>query len=33
MTLAAIGRSLGVTRERIRQLEAHALLELAGHQN
>jgi RNA polymerase primary sigma factor len=28
-TLAAIGRELGLTRERVRQLESHALAELA----
>ncbi len=30
LTLAAIGRELGLTRERARQLEAHALAALAG---
>lgn len=30
-TLSAIGRKLGVTRERARQLEAHALALLAAH--
>ena len=31
LTLAQVGDSMGVTRERVRQIESRALMKLRGH--